>query len=29
MQDIADLVFKSIYLFNMNPANVCLFKVNN
>ena len=21
--------FKSAYLFNMNPADVCLFKVNN
>ena len=27
--DIPDLVFKSVYLFNMNPANLCLFKVNN
>ena len=28
MHDIPDLVFKSVYLFNMNPANVCLFKVS-
>ena len=27
--DIPDLIFKMICLFNMNPANVCLFKVNN
>ena len=27
--DTPDLVFESVYLFNMNPANVCLFKVNN
>ena len=27
--DIPDLVFKSIYLCNMNPAKLCLFKVNN
>ena len=25
--DIPGLVFKSVYLFSMNPANVCLFKV--
>ena len=27
--DIPDLVFKSVYLFNMNPTNLCRFKVNN
>ena len=27
--DIPDLVFKSVELFNMNPENVCLFKVND
>ena len=27
--DTPDLVFESVYLFNMNPANLCLFKVNN
>ena len=27
--DIPDLVFKSVYLFNMNPENVCLFKGDN
>ena len=27
--DMLDLVFKSVYFFNMNPANVYLFKVNN
>ena len=27
--DIPDLVFKSAYLFNINTANVCLFKVND
>ena len=29
MHDIPDLLFKVVYLFNMNIANVCLFKVNN
>ena len=29
MHDIPDLVFKSVYLFNVNTANVCLFKVSN
>ena len=29
MHDTLDLVFKSAYLFNINPADVCLFKVNN
>ena len=29
MIDIPDLAFKSACLFNMNPANVCLFKVRN
>ena len=24
-----DLVFKKVCLFNMNQANVCLFKLNN
>ena len=24
--DVPDFVFKSVCLFNMNPANVCLFK---
>ena len=24
--DIPDFVFKIVYLFNMNPANVCLLK---
>ena len=27
--DMHDLVFKIVYLFSMNPENVCLFKVNN
>ena len=27
MHNISDLVFKSVYLFNMNPINFCLFKV--
>ena len=27
--DIPDLAFESVYLFNMNAANLCLFKVNN
>ena len=27
--DIPDLVFESVYLFNMNPTNLCLFKVSN
>ena len=26
---LPELVFKSVDLFDMNPANVCLFKVNN
>ena len=29
MHEIPDLVFQSVYLFNMNLANLCLFKVNN
>ena len=29
VHDIPDLFFKSTYLSNMNPANVCLFTVNN
>ena len=29
MHDIPDLVLKSVSFFNMNEANVCLFKVNN
>ena len=28
-RDMPDLIFRSVYLFNMNPANVCLFKANN
>ena len=27
--DIPDLVFKSVYLFNMNQETGCLFKVDN
>ena len=27
--DIPALVFKSVCLFNMNPASVCLLKFNN
>ena len=27
--DIPDLVFKIVNLINMNPANLCLFKVIN
>ena len=29
MHDIPDLVLKSVHLFNMNSANLCLFKANN
>ena len=29
IKHIPDLVFNSVCLFNMNPANVCLFKFNN
>ena len=27
--DILDLIFKSVYLFDMSPANLYMFKVNN
>ena len=29
MHDMPDLVFKNVYLFNMNKANIDVFKVNN
>ena len=29
MHEIPDLVYKSVYLFNINTANICLFQVNN
>ena len=29
MHDIPDPVFKSIFIFNLNPANSCPFKVSN